>query len=499
MDRSYAPAVADAVVVGAGPNGLAAAIELARAGLSVRVREAAETVGGGTRSAELTLPGFVHDVCSAIHPLGFGSPFLRSLPLEDHGLEWVEPPAALAHPFDNGTAVLLERSPEGAAPTLGEDGVRWRRLFAPLVQDADSLLEEVLAPLHVPAHPLTLARFGLRALLPATTVARHSFRGVRARGFFAGLAAHSMLPLERPPSAAFGLMLGLLGHAVGWPFPRGGSQMIADSLASYLRSLGGEIETGRRVESLGELGNARLVLLDLSPRGLLALAGDRLPTRYRRRLERYRYGPGVFKLDWALDGPVPWNAEECSRAATVHLGATLEEIATSEAAPAQGRVVERPYVLFAQPSLFDPTRAPSGRHTAWAYCHVPNGSTADMTAPIEAQVERFAPGFRDRILARSTLSPADLERSNPNYVGGDINGGLANLSQLVTRHVARWSPYSTPLQGVFLCSASTPPGGGVHGMCGYHAARAALRYLRSPKTGRPPPGSHARLQSRTGP
>ncbi|HJQ48991.1 MAG TPA: NAD(P)/FAD-dependent oxidoreductase [Gaiellaceae bacterium] len=469
--------MADALVVGSGPNGLAAAVELARAGLSVRVLEAAETIGGGTRSAELTLPGFVHDVCSAIHPLGVASPFLRTLPLEAHGLEWVQPLAALAHPFDDGSAVLLGRSPEAAAPMLGEDDVRWRRLFAPLARDADSLLEEILAPLHVPAHPVTLARFGLRALLPATTVARRSFRGAKARGVFAGLAAHSMLPLERPPSAAFGLMLGLLGHAVGWPFPRGGSQAIADALASYLRSLGGEIETGRRVESLAELGEPRLVLLDVTPRALLALARDRLPDSYRRRLERYRYGPGVFKLDWALDGPIPWRAEDCAHAATVHLGATLEEIAASEAAPAQGRIPGRPYVLLAQQSLFDPTRAPDGRHTAWAYCHVPNGSGLDMTERIEAQVERFAPGFRDRILARSARGPADLERENPNCVGGDINGGLADLRQLLTRPVARWSPYSTPLPGVFLCSASTPPGGGVHGMCGYHAARAALRHL----------------------
>jgi phytoene dehydrogenase-like protein len=471
--------MADAVVVGAGPNGLAAAIELARAGLSVRVLEAAQTVGGGggTRSAELTLPGFTHDVCSAIHPLGVASPFLRSLPLAAHGLEWIEPPAALAHPFDDGTAVLLERSPEAEVRSLGEDDTRWRRLFAALVQDADSLLDEILAPLHVPAHPITLARFGLRAMLPATTVARRSFSEARARGLFAGLAAHSMLPLERPPSAAFGLMLGVLGHAVGWPFPRGGSQAIADGLASYLRSLGGEIETGRRVASLAELEEPRVALLDVTPRGFLELAGDRLPSGYRRSLERYRYGPGVFKLDWALDGPIPWRAEECSRAATVHLGPTLEEIAASEAAPAQGRISERPFVLLAQQSVFDPTRAPAGRHTAWAYCHIPNGSIVDMTEPLEAQVERFAPGFRDRILARSARGPSDLERENPNYVGGDINGGLANLRQLLTRPVVRWSPYSTPLPGVYLCSASTPPGGGVHGMCGYHAARAALQHL----------------------
>jgi phytoene dehydrogenase-like protein len=467
----------DATVVGAGPNGLAAAIVLAREGLSVRVVEAADAVGGGVRSAELTLPGFVHDVCSAIHPLGVGSPFFRTLPLAEHGVYWVEPPAALAHPFDDGTAVLLERSPEATMHGLDGDAGRWQRLFAPLVRAADPLLEDALAPPHVPAHPLALARFGARAVLPATALARLSFRGTRARGVFSGLAAHSMLPLEHPPSAAFGLVLGLLGHAVGWPFPRGGSQRLADGLASYLGSLGGEVETGRRVGSLAELRDSRLVLLDVTPRGLLALAGDRLPAGYRRRLERYRYGPGVFKLDWALDGPIPWAAEECGRAATVHLGGTLEEIAASETAPARSRIAERPFVLLAQPSLFDPSRAPAGMHTAWAYCHVPNGSSADMTERIEEQVERFAPGFRERILARSALGPADLERRNANYVGGDINGGAADPRQRFTRPVARWSPYTTPLPGVFLCSASTPPGGGVHGMCGYHAAQASLRQL----------------------
>jgi phytoene dehydrogenase-like protein len=467
----------DAVVVGSGPNGLAAAIVLAQAGLVVRVLEAADTVGGGARSAELTLPGFVHDVCSAIHPLGVASPFFRTLPLTEHGVEWIEPPAALAHPFDDGTAALLERSPDAVPAGLGTDAGRWQKLFAPLVRDAEPLFEDLLGPLHVPKHPVALARFSARAAPPATLLARLTFRGERARAVFAGLSAHSMLRLDRPPSGAFGLTLGVLAHAVGWPFPRGGTQRLSDALASYLRSLGGEIETGHRVESLAELGETPTVLLDVTPRGLLALAGDRLPGRYRRGLEGYRYGPGVFKLDWALDGPIPWRAEECAQAATVHLGATLKEIADSEAAPGRGEIAERPYVLLAQQSLFDSTRAPAGQHTAWAYCHVPNGSTVDATERIEAQVERFAPGFRERILARSALGPADMERYNPNYVGGDINAGAATISQLFTRPVARVSPYTTPLSGVFLCSASTPPGGGVHGMCGYHAARAALSRL----------------------
>jgi phytoene dehydrogenase-like protein len=467
----------DAIVVGSGPNGLAAAIALARAGVSVRVLEAAETPGGGMRSAELTLPGFVHDVCSAIHPLAVASPFLRTVPLEAHGVEWIEPPAALAHPFDDGTAALLERSLEATGETLGRDARRYRALLVPLVRNADGLLDDLLGPARVPAHPLALARFGAAAALPAVTLARVAFRGPRARGFLAGLAAHSMLPLTRLPSAAFGLVLALLGHAVGWPLARGGSQAIAGALVSYLRSLGGEVETGRQVESLAELGGARAVLLDVTPRQLVAIAGDRLPAAYRARLERYRYGPGVFKLDWALDGPIPWRAEACSRAATVHLGGTLEEIVASERLPWRGAVADRPYVLLAQQSLFDSTRAPAGKHTAWAYCHVPSGSVVDMTERIERQVERFAPGFRDRILARSVLGPAALEAHNPNYVGGDINGGAADLRQLFARPVASRSPYTTAVPGVFLCSSSTPPGGGVHGMCGYHAALAALRFV----------------------
>jgi phytoene dehydrogenase-like protein len=467
----------DAIVVGSGPNGLAAAIALAQAGRAVLVLEAAETVGGGTRTAELTLPGFRHDVCSAIHPLGLGSPFFRTLPLEEHGLEWIQPPAAVAHPFDDGTALLLERSVEATGELLEPDAAAYTRLMSPLARHADVLLNELLGPFRLPHHPLVLGRFGLAAILPAARLARRRFKGERARALFAGLAAHSMLPLSRSPSAAFGLMLGLLGHHIGWPLPRRGSQAIADALASYFRSLGGEIECGRPVESLRELPRARAVLLDVAPRQLLRIAGDSLPGRYRRRLERYRYGPGVFKLDLALDGPIPWRAGDCTRAATVHLGCTLEEIAAAEAAVWRGEHAERPYVLLAQQSLFDSTRAPGGKHTVWAYCHVPNGSTVDMTERIEAQIERFAPGFRDRILARSAMGPSALERYNPNYVGGDINAGVQDLRQHFIRPVARRVPYSTPVKGLYLCSSSTPPGGGVHGMCGYWAARAALRQV----------------------
>jgi phytoene dehydrogenase-like protein len=467
--------MAEAIVVGSGPNGLAAAIALAEAGVSVRVIEGEDSIGGGCRSAELTLPGFTHDVCSAIHPLALASPFLRSLPLEEHGVEWVQPTAALAHPFDDGTAALLLRSVDETAAMLGEDERRYRKLIAPLLERDQALIEDLLAPLRLPRHPVAMALFSARAALPASVLARRSFRGARARGLFAGLAAHSMLPLTRVPSSAFGLVLGVLGHSVGWPLARGGSQRIADALASHLRSLGGEIEIGHRIGSLAELGDARPVLLDVTPRQLLALAGDGLPSLYRRRLARYRYGPGVFKLDWALDGPIPWRAPECAQAATVHLGASLEEIVASERAPWQGEVAERPFVLLAQQSLFDPSRAPAGKQTAWAYCHVPNGSTADMSERIEAQVERFAPGFRELILARSAMGPAEFEAHNPNNVGGDINGGAADLRQTLARPIARISPYRTPLPGVFLCSSSTPPGGGVHGMCGLHAAASALR------------------------
>jgi phytoene dehydrogenase-like protein len=468
----------DAVVVGSGPNGLAAAIVLARAGRSVLVREAADTVGGGARSEELTLPGFVHDTCSTIYPLGAGSPVFRRLPLGEHGLEWVHSDAALAHPLDDGTAAILERDVDVTAAGLEEDAGAYRALFGPLAASWPDLERTILRPLvRVPRHPVSLARFGLSALRSAEGLARGRFRGERARALFAGCAAHSTLRLDRSPSAAFGLALMTAAHVAGWPVARGGAQALSDALASYLRSLGGEIQTGARVESLAELDGARAVLADVSPRELLRLGGDRLPPRYRRALERYRYGPGSFKLDLALDGPIPWTAPEVARAACVHVGGTLEEIAAAERAPWEGRPAERPFVLLAQQSLADPSRAPAGKHTVWAYCHVPNGSTFDMTERIEAQIERFAPGVRDRILARAVTTPADLERRNPNLAGGDINAGAQDLPQLLFRPVPRLVPYTTPVSGLYLCSASTPPGGGVHGLCGFGAAKAALAHL----------------------
>jgi phytoene dehydrogenase-like protein len=447
---------------------------LAAAGRRVSVLEAEDSLGGGCRSAELTLPGFVHDTCSTVHALALVSPFLSRLPLARHGFEPAHPEAPLAHPLDDGSAVLLERSIEETARGLGVDASAYRRLLGPLVREAEPLLRQLLGPLRPPRRPLLLGRFGMSGIRSAVGLARSRFHGERARALFAGCAAHSILPLNAPASAAFGIILALSGHAVGWPVTRGGSQRLADALAAHLRELGGTVETGRRVESLDELP-AGTVLLDVTPRQLFRLAGERLPRRYQRGLTRYRYGAGVFKLDWALDGPIPWTAAEAARAGTVHLGGTLDEIAAAEDAVERGGHPERPFVLLVQPSLFDPSRAPPGKHTAWAYCHVPNGSTRDMTDAIEGQVERFAPGFRDLVLARSAMDTAEVARRNPNYVGGDIIGGRQDLRQLFTRPVARPVPYSTPLPGVFLCSSSTPPGGGVHGMCGYWAARAALR------------------------
>jgi len=467
----------DAIVVGSGPNGLAAAIELARNGRRVLVVEGAETVGGGTRTAALTLPGFLHDVCSAVHPMAVASPFFKSMPLAEHGLEWVHPDLPLAHPFDDGTAAVLDRSVEATAWTMGPDAEAYRRLMRPLVARAEGLFADLLGPFRIPRRPLGALRFGLNAIRSGKGLTDAWFRAPAARALIAGLAAHAVLPLEQSPGAAITLMLGLAGHAVGWPFPRGGSQRIADALASYFHSLGGEIFTGVRITSVDELPAARAILFDVTPRQVLALAGHRLPKRYRRALARYRYGPGVFKLDWALSGPIPWRSQDCRRAGTVHIGGTLEEIAAAEGAVFRGEHPERPFVLLAQPSRFDPTRAPAGQHTAWGYCHVPNGSTVDMTERIEAQIERFAPGFRDLILARHAMNTVAMERYNSNYVGGDITGGVADWRQLFTRPVLGLNVYATPARGLYLCSSSTPPGGGVHGMCGYFAARSALRRL----------------------
>ena len=467
----------DAIVVGAGPNGLAAAITLARAGRSVRIYEAAPTAGGGTRTAELTLPGFRHDVCSTILPLTIASPFFRTVDLAAHGVELIHPDAPVAHPLDGGRAAVIERSVSATAEGLGgDDGRAWRRLFGPLVREADALGTELLRPVvHVPRHPLALARFGLPAMRSARGLARRRFRDDAARALFAGVSAHSMLRLDRPLSASFGLVLATYAHAVGWPMARGGASSVADALVAELAAAGGEIGMGHRVASLADLPPARVVLLDVTPRQLVALAGDRLTPGTRGHAERFRYGSGVFKVDWALDGPVPWTAEGPRRAATVHLGGTLDEIAAAEAEVAAGRHPDRPYVLFVQYAPWDTSRAPAGKATAWAYCHVPAGSTVDMTDRIEAQVERFAPGFRDRILARATHAPAAMEAYDENYVGGDINGGIQDIRQLIFRPWPTLDPYRVG-DGLYLCSSSTPPGGGVHGMSGYWAARSALRH-----------------------
>ncbi len=473
--REGSPKTYDAVVVGSGPNGLAAAVTLAAAGRRVLVLEGKETIGGGCRSAALSAPGFLHDVCAAIHPLGAASPFFRRLPLADHGLAWLHPPTPLAHPFDDGSAVLLERSIAATAAGLGEDQAAYLGLLTPFVAQSTWLFAYLLAPPRLPRRPLLAARFGICGLLAAEDLAQAVFSGERARALLAGLAAHSMLPLTRPLTAAFALLLAVAAHAVGWPVARGGSQRIVEALAGHLRTLSGEVLTGREVRSLDELPRVPLRLLDITPKQLFALAGGQLPTWYARRLAQYRYGPGVCKVDFALDGPVPWRAAACRRAGTVHLGGTFAEIAAAEAAVWRGEHPQAPFVIVAQQSLCDPARAPAGKHTLWAYCHVPHGSALDVSERIEAQIERFAPGFRRRILARHSLTAAALERYNPNCVGGDINGGVLDVRQWFARPVRQRVPYAVPLPGLFLCSSATPPGGGVHGMCGHLAAQAALR------------------------
>jgi len=468
----------DAVVVGAGPNGLAAAIVFARAGLSTLVLEANETIGGGARSAELTLPGFTHDYCSAIHPMSVVSPFIRALPLAEHGLEWRFSPSAIAHPLDDGTAATLEESLDATCEKLGADGRAYRSFMAPFAKHAHEVFDEILRPIRFfPRHPFLLARFGMYGLRSAEAVVRR-FRTTKARALFGGCAAHSFVPLEWAGSSSFGIALMLAGHATGWPCARGGSFAIVQAMASYFKSLGGEIRTSHRVASLRDVPQSRAVVFDVTPRQLAAIAGDDLPQRYVRKLRRFRYGPGVFKIDYALDAPVPWRAEECAKAATVHVGGTIEEIAVHEKSIWNGVATPKPFVLVAQQSLFDDTRAPAGKHTLWAYCHVPHGATEDMSGAIESQIERFAPGFRDRILARRMMNSAQYEAHDANFIGGDIAGGANNLAQFVMRPFPSLDPYATPNPRLFIGSSSTPPGAGVHGMCGFWAATSALKRMK---------------------
>lgn len=464
----------DAIVIGSGPNGLAAAITMQQAGLSVLLIEAKNTIGGGLRSAELSLPHFVHDICSAIHPLAAASPFFNTLPLEQYGLQFIHPTIPAAHPFDDGSAAVLYGSMEQTAKALNEDEQSYLKLMKPLVDRWPRIMADVLGPFHFPKHPMAMARFGLKALTSATHLAK-SFRSKKARGLWAGMAAHSMQSLSHATTSAIGLVLMTAAHTTGWPMAKGGSSAIADALASYFVSLGGIIETNLYVRSLGQLPHSDAILFDVTPKQLLEIAAQKFSTLYKWQLQRYRYGMGVFKIDWALDGPIPFTASPCRHAGTIHLGNTIEEITASEQFTSEGKHPEKPFVLLAQQSLFDSSRAPAGKHTAWAYCHVPNGSQVDMTERIEKQVERFAPGFRDLILARHSFNAAQIEEYNPNYIGGDINGGVMNVEQLFTRPALRLSPYKTSARGIYLCSSATPPGGGVHGMCGYHAAKKALR------------------------
>ncbi len=467
------PSAHDVAVIGSGPNGLAAAIVAAQQGHSTVVYEANQTIGGGLRSAELTLPGFVHDVCSSVHPMGGASPFFKSLPLAKHGLHWITPAAAAAHPLDGGDAVMLWNDLERTADALGADRASYRRRIGALVRDWPRLEADILSPLGFPAHPVAYARFGIQALFPSQSYANFAFTTARARALFAGCAAHSVLPLTSAGTAAFGLVFFGVAHASGWPVARGGSQSIANALAAHFKSLGGEIVTGAPISSYEQLRGAEILMFDTAPAAMARVMGDRFPQWYAQKLNRFPRGPGVFKIDWALNAPIPWTARECLEASTVHVGGTIEEIAAAEAAPSRGECAEKPFVLVTQPSLFDSSRAPAGQHTAWGYCHVPNGSTVDMQVRIEAQIERFAPGFRDTIIARAVQTPATLQASNANLIGGDIGGGSNDLMSLLFRPT--WRTYSTPVPGVHLCSASTPPGGGIHGMCGYHAAARALK------------------------
>lgn len=464
----------DAIVVGSGPNGFAAAITLQQQGLSVLLVEAKKEIGGGMRTQALTLPGFLHDVCSAVHPMAVLSPFFKSLSLEDYGLELIQPKHAAAHPFDDGTAGVLDQSVEETAKGLGKDEDAYLNFMSPVVRDLPKLLPDLLGPFPIPKYPLALAEFGLKAI-PSAVFMANKFKTKQARGLWAGMAAHAIQPLENLTTSAIGLMLMAAGHVAGWPIPKGGSQSIANALAAKFLALGGEIQTNFLVKSLSQLPPAKVVLFDTTPKQLVEIAGEKLSASYINRLAKYRYGMGVFKIDWALSEPIPFKAEACRSAGTIHLGNTLEEIAEGERMTSEGKPSQKPYVLLSQPSVFDKSRAPKGKHTAWAYCHVPNGSKEDMTAAIENQVERFAPGFKDVIIARNTMNTEQMEAYNPNYIGGDINGGVQDVFQLYTRPVLSLSPYRTSDAGIYLCSSSTPPGGGVHGMCGYHAAKTALK------------------------
>ena len=464
----------DAIVVGSGPNGLAAAITLQQKGLSVLIVEAKNTIGGGLRSAELTIPGFQHDICSAIHPLAVASPFFSSLPLHEHGLTFIQPKIAVAHPLDDGKSAVLSNSVEETAGLLGSDKDNYLKLIEPITKQWDALLPELLAPLHFPKDPVNFAKFGLKALQPATWIA-NKFESREAKALWAGMAAHSIQPLSNLTTSAIGLVLMTAAHKQGWPIPKGGSQSLANALASYFMSIGGEIKTDFLVTSLDQLPSTKAILFDITPRQLLKIAGHRFSNIYKWQLEKYRYGMGVFKVDWALDGKIPFTSEQARDAGTLHLGNTFAEIAASELATSKGKHPEKPFVLLAQQSIFDDTRSPKGKHVVWGYCHVPNGSTKDMTDVIEKQVERFAPSFKERILARHTFNTVQLEEYNPNFIGGDINGGIIDLGQLFTRPALRYSPYRTSEKGLYLCSSSTPPGGGVHGMCGFHAAQRAWK------------------------
>jgi phytoene dehydrogenase-like protein len=464
----------DAIVVGSGPNGLAAAILMQQNGLSVLLLEAKSQIGGGLRSAEVTLPGFTHDICSAIHPLAAASPYFKTLPLAAHGLTYIYPEIAAAHPLDNGTAAVLKQSITDTAALLGEDRQTYSSLMQSVTADWPRIDADVLGPLHFPRHPFALASFGLKAITSANHLSKR-FKTEKAKALLSGMAAHSMQPLTNVATSAITLVLMAAGHLGGWPIPKGGSGAIAHSLASYFTSIGGKIETNTYVKSLNQLPSAHAVLFDVSPKNLLQIAGHKFSSIYKWQLQRYRYGMGVYKIDWALDGAIPFTADECKKAGTVHIGNTFDDIKIGEQQTWDGHHPEKPFVLLAQQSLFDDTRAPQGKHTAWAYCHVPNGSTKNMTDAIENQVERYAPGFKDIILAKHTMDTAQMEEYNPNYIGGDINGGVIDIGQLFTRPALRYSPYKTSAKGIYICSASTPPGGGVHGMCGYHSAKKALK------------------------